>query len=1518
MNIRYTPFGTVEESNIYLCKPKQSYVCSLNGVDRNSFTYTENLKDFDMIEFDVWRYIDIDGERVESNGYHNIDYLMEIYLDNVGRFIIDVPPDTNTDNEKEYKHVSAKSLEWDFLKKDISGFEVGTGTDTSYERMINGNVDMLSKTIRNVIFYDEEDSTYSFLDIILSYVVGWTIGDVSESLKNKVPRLTTDSSNLYAFLTQDVSKNLQCIFKFDTINKTVNVYDENDIGIDTNVYISMRNLLNSVSVTPQTEQIYTRYLVKGGDDLDIRLVNFGEEYIVDLSYYMTTSYVSQELIDKYNNYLKRISVIRNYYVDYAREYSYRMEVVSELTNRVPLDDLDMNYSEIDEDKLVQLYIYYTGLVKTIEGYYTVDGVLDEEALQKSEYWWDYCSYKNYIIPNLLKAISEHWKQQTIETLEATLQSYKDEVDAIKEKYTVDGVLDEEALQASEDYETYKFSKWAISTLEKIIENYDKYQEEISDEDYEAEYDESWKTNWDLYGQKELENQINLMTEEINALSNYSRDYGLLSSEEQAKIVKKTYISNHERYLKLKEDRDSAQSRLEALTQEIEVWQKLADISAENMENTAAESQLEYPDYNFTQEEIDIIKSLYVDGAYTNENFIITSSSTASDKVDTELELFEYAKEDIAKQSRPQFSFDVAADNLFAMQEFKTWHQFIKNGNFIYVSNEDGISEKVRLISISFNPMLPNDSDLNFTFSNITKWNGQRSDLIDLLDSANYSKGSISRNGNLTSEDFHEITAELLANMLNSKSFKDTVQTITTTTPTVENAEQVELTGEQINVMLDYLKNNNITAHITNGTIDGFVVEDSFISTEDFVKNTDFPLLDDGTVNEEYQVLSGVKLDSENKKIETPQIDIYDNKFNIVGEFTLGRRKGTDDDGNEITHGILSSVFGDKCVASGLLSFAGGQYTTVSGKYSLSYGLSNTVSADYSYAFGSSNSISNRGSVTIGSNNTVGGLYSQAFGIGNTVSVSFSMAFGSGNTISSGQYNFVGGYGCKSTGTASLCFGYQSESSSMYTVAIGNGAKATRYSSISLGLYSEASDERAISLGAYAKGSYKDAIAIGYQAKATDWYSMSIGYSCESSGGSDLALGYNCTSTSYGGTAIGYQAQVNGYEGTAIGYDAKVLSKAQYATAIGYGTQISSIYGLGIGYCCSTSGMQAISLGYYATATNLYSISIGANTEAKGDYSSAIGHQAKTTDLYTTAIGYGANASSYAAVAIGYRNISSGQYSSSLGYLLTASGEGSVCLGYQNTSSGKFSFSSGYFTKSIGDYSFAFGIGGRVEKISTTVTEITEYGSSSSYVLSFSVENIEGFSVGDSIVIGDKTCKIASISENVVTLETELSDSYISVDSSVVVYHIGGNSNGDYSITMGEYCVANGNNSFATGQHTISSADGSFVCGKYNIEDVDMNYAFVLGNGTSTSERSNAFSIDWNGNTYQQGDIYFNGDYDTPLSEKIADTSSLVNRMNELETVNNELIEQIASLKEQIEELANNSGTDSVTWNWTTT
>lgn len=50
-----------------------------------------------------------------------------------------------------------------------------------------------------------------------------------------------------------------------------------------------------------------------------------------------------------------------------------------------------------------------------------------------------------------------------------------------------------------------------------------------------------------------------------------------------------------------------------------------------------------------------------------------------------------------------------------------------------------------------------------------------------------------------------------------------------------------------------------------------------------------------------------------------------------------------------------------------------------------------------------------------------------------------------------------------------------------------------------------------------------------------------------------------------------------------------------------------------------------------------------------------------------------------------------------------------------------------------------------------------------------------------------------------------------------------------------------------GKGCISSSDWSMTAGKYNANDTNKEYAHVVGNGTSNSSRSNAYTLDWQGN-----------------------------------------------------------------------
>lgn len=98
---------------------------------------------------------------------------------------------------------------------------------------------------------------------------------------------------------------------------------------------------------------------------------------------------------------------------------------------------------------------------------------------------------------------------------------------------------------------------------------------------------------------------------------------------------------------------------------------------------------------------------------------------------------------------------------------------------------------------------------------------------------------------------------------------------------------------------------------------------------------------------------------------------------------------------------------------------------------------------------------------------------------------------------------------------------------------------------------------------------------------------------------------------------------------------------------------------------------------------------------------------------------------------------------------------------------------------------------------------------------------------------------------------------------------GTKASGYASFAMGGHTEANGGYSVAEGQGTISNSQAQHVQGKYNIEDTEGQYAHIVGNGKreyGVTTRSNAHTLDWNGNAWFSGDIYINSTSGTKKDE----------------------------------------------------
>ena len=109
--------------------------------------------------------------------------------------------------------------------------------------------------------------------------------------------------------------------------------------------------------------------------------------------------------------------------------------------------------------------------------------------------------------------------------------------------------------------------------------------------------------------------------------------------------------------------------------------------------------------------------------------------------------------------------------------------------------------------------------------------------------------------------------------------------------------------------------------------------------------------------------------------------------------------------------------------------------------------------------------------------------------------------------------------------------------------------------------------------------------------------------------------------------------------------------------------------------------------------------------------------------------------------------------------------------------------------------------------------------------------------------------------------------------------------GDYSHAEGSSTTASGYASHAEGYYTKALGQYQHVQGKYNIEDTENKYAHIVGNG-EYSTKSNAHTLDWQGNAWYKGKVSIDG---TPTEDKDLTTKKYVDDKTEILPVKNNYI-----------------------------
>lgn len=623
-----------------------------------------------------------------------------------------------------------------------------------------------------ITFYQKYHDQLSLIPLAIDKCnCNWEIGTIDESLVNKKFQFNVDGKNIYSFLTSDISAVANCVFYFNLFKREIDIVLAKNIGKDSGVVIDRYNLLNSLEVSCNSNNIYTRYNVSGGNNIDIKYVNFGSTRITDLSYFINARnesnqriYVSDSLAEKYNQYVSDRELARKSYMALTKQYNQSLTDIDDLKYKVPNDSVQNDWDSFTDAELEASYKTYHQLLATLQSLYkedygkvgcNADGSINESYIRTTEYWYDYYAYKI-----------------TIEQITATIHA------------------------RAEGFRYADIDNEAV--LKKI---------------------NAYKTEWSLYGTVELENKITAYNNSMQVLvdgeavvlkpdSQEAKKWSELNADEKTEYG--CYEGNYKYfvYMNLYNEKVSCQSYLNKLNAKLKSSESIRDTAQANRNKLVKLVEIEFYNRNelkkivplpsstiantFTEEEIQTINLLYVDKNYNNENILTTSLDTTVSEIDIQHELLEDAKEQLSIESQPQISFNANIENLLVIPEFKDFD--FEVGNFVSLEYYDDYYVDMRLISMTFNPCIPEHS-LNVSFSNFIKSKAERTDVSNILGLAvgnsSGSSGGSSGAGNFGVGNGIDVTISntMLSKLLNTEMFGTRVS----------------------NIILDTIKVNEITA-----------------------------------------------------------------------------------------------------------------------------------------------------------------------------------------------------------------------------------------------------------------------------------------------------------------------------------------------------------------------------------------------------------------------------------------------------------------------------------------------------------------------------------------------------------------------------------------------------------------------------------------------------------------------------------------------------------------------------------
>lgn len=704
---KFSPTYEIEKPNIILSTCYHKHIGNISKY--TNFNSSNNLSSANEISFDVYK--EVDGKICEY--WNDIKDFKYIFIPEYNEYYkLSVSLD---ESDETIKHITTKSAcEWELSNRKIS-IEINTETDIKRD-------DYKIPTT----FYNVEHPEASLLHRVLSDKCGdYTIAHVDNSLINIQRTFSTENTSIYDFLTSDVAKEIGCLFVFDSVNRTISVYDLytvcNDItcgyrgeysnkcpkcggtnlyqyGDDTGIFISYENYAEHITIDGDGEKVKNCFKIEGGDDLitsTLKNINpNGSNYIYHFTEEMMSD-MPDELVSKIVSYNALYESEKNNCANITNDIynltDKELELQSSMFPDIPTPS--------DTNAVEQLNVLISELKEV--------AVTDVNNISKTS--------SDLAVKGMARVIVD--PRYDVEVLSSTLSSVSNKNRIWSGIFKITNQSNDEDIAQNDNNKEVTI----------ISDNYEEYLEQK----IKKTIDKRDLALGDIFKIENLDEFKNRLKEyNLDSLSSFESSYqSIIDVLVENGITEKSgniYYTDvyNELYKPYYDKLMAIQSEIVVRENEIKDVVTTKNNKIKELENK--QSMLDFK--NYIGDLWNIFCLYLYEDIYSNSNYI-SDGLTNTELIDKAKELFNVAENELIKASELQLTLSIDIGDMLNDENFKPYLDKIIIGNWIRVRAND-IIYKLRLITINISG--DEFDNVSFEFSNVTKFKDGISDAQDLI------------------------------------------------------------------------------------------------------------------------------------------------------------------------------------------------------------------------------------------------------------------------------------------------------------------------------------------------------------------------------------------------------------------------------------------------------------------------------------------------------------------------------------------------------------------------------------------------------------------------------------------------------------------------------------------------------------------------------------------------------------------------------------------------------------------